>query len=62
MTSIRSTQSSLLKFVKWWLNLPSNCTPGTIFHPDVLDLPFLPLLKELSYIMAIECSVDPMIV
>ena len=48
-----------------WLNLPRNCTTGTIFHPDVSDLPFLPHLKEsakLSYILAIECSVDPMVV
>ena len=27
-------------FVKQWLNLPRNCTPATVFHPDVLDLPF----------------------
>ena len=56
---------SVLKFVKSWLNLPCNCTPGTIFHPDVLNLPFLPHLKEsakLSYILAVEWSVDPLIV
>jgi len=48
--------------VKSWLNLPRNCTPGTVFHPDVLNLPFLPHLKEsakLSYILAV---VDPLIV
>ena len=63
--SIRSTQSSVLKFVKKWLNLPHNCTPTTVFHPDVLDLPFLPHFKELaklSFIFAIECSVDPLII
>ena len=40
VSSIISAQSSVLKFVKNWLNLPRNCTPGTVFHPDVLDLPF----------------------
>ena len=65
MSSIQSAQSSVLRFVKQWLNLPCNCTPGTVFHPDVLNLPFLPNLKEsakLSYILAIERSVDPIIV
>jgi len=40
-------------------NLPNNYTTGTAFHPDVLDLPFLPHLKEsakLSYILANGCS------
>ena len=54
VTSIQSAQSSVLKFVKRWLNLPRK---GTVSHPDVLDLPFLPHLKEsanLSCILAIE--------
>ena len=62
---IQSTLSFVLKFVKKWLNLPHNCNSGTAFHPDVLDLPFLLHLKEsakLSYILAIEHSVDLMIV
>ena len=61
MTSIQSTQSSMLKFMKQWAR---NCTPATVFHPDVLDLPFLPYFKEsakLSFILAIERSVDPLI-
>ena len=65
VSSIISAQSSVLKFMKNWLNLPRNCTPGTVFHPDVLDLPFLPHLKQsakLSYILAIERSVDPLII
>ena len=65
MSSIQSAQSSVLRFVKQWLYLPSNCTPGTVFYPDVLDLPFLSHLKEsakLSYILAVERSVDPIIV
>ena len=55
----------MLKFVKRWLNLPQNCIPGTVFHPSVLDLPFLPHFKEcakLSYVLTIECSSDPLIV
>ena len=59
MSSIKSTQSTLLKFVKRWLNLPRNCTPGTIFHPSVLDLLFLPHFKEhakLSYVLVVEHS------
>ena len=63
--SIQTSQSSLLKFVKKWLNLPRNCTPATVFHPDVLDLPFLPHFKEstkLSFISAIERSEDPLII
>jgi len=61
---VRSSRNRI-KFVKSWLNLPRNCTPGTVFHPDVLNLPFLPHLKEsakLSYILAVERSVDPLIV
>ena len=51
--------------LKRWLNLPRNCTPGTVFHPSVLDLPFLPHFEEcakLSYVLAIERSSDPLIV
>jgi len=62
LTSIQASQSSLLKFVKKWLNLP---TPATVFHPDVLDLPFLPHFKKsakLSFILAIERSTDPLII
>ena len=53
------------KSVNSWLNLHRNCTPGTVFHPGVLNLPFLPHLKQsakLSYILAVERSVDPLIV
>jgi len=65
LTSIQASQSSLLKFVKKWLNLPCNCTPAAVFHPDVLDLPFLPHFKEsakLYFILAIERSTDPLII
>jgi len=65
VSSVQSAQSSVLKFVKRWLNLSHNCTPETVFHPDVLNLPFLPHVKEsakLLYLLAVERSVDPMIV
>ena len=53
MSSIQSAQSSVLKFVKRWLNLPHNCAPGTAFHPDVLDLPFyLTSMSQLSFLMS----------
>ena len=51
--------------MKSWLSLPCNCTPGTVFHSDVLNLPLLPHLKQsakLSYVLAVEQSVDPLIV
>ena len=41
-----------------------NCTLAIVFHPDVLDLSFLPHFKEsakLSFILAIERFVDPLI-
>jgi len=63
--SINLAQSSVLKYEKSWLNLPRNCNPGTVFHPGVLNLPFLPHLKQsakLSYILAVERSIDPLIV
>ena len=49
------------KYIKRWLNLPRCCTLETIFHPDVLNLPFLPQLEEqakMSMITAIELSKD----
>ena len=65
MSSITSAQSLMLKFVKQWLNLPHNLMPGAVFHPGVLDLPYLRYFQnftKLSHILAIESSVDPMIV
>ena len=55
----------MLKFMKQWLNLPHDCILVTVFHPDVLDLCFLPHFKEsakLSLILAIDCFVDPLII
>ena len=52
-------EKKVTKYIKRWLNLPRCCTLATIFHPDVLNLPFLPQLGEqakMSMIMAIELS------
>ena len=52
-------QKKVTKYIKRWLNLPRCCTLVTIFHPDVLNLPFLPQLGEqtkMSMITAIELS------
>ena len=65
MSLITSTQSLILKFVNSRLNLSRNYTPGTVFHPDELNLPLLPHLKQsakLSYVLAVEQSVDQLIV
>lgn len=54
-------QKKATKYIKRWLNLPRCCTLATIFHPDVLNLPFLPQLGEqakMSMITAIELSKD----
>ena len=47
-------QKKVTKYIKRWLNLPRCCTLATIFHPEVLKLPFLPQLK----ITTIELSKD----
>ena len=54
-------QKNVTKYIKRWLNLPRCCNLATIFHPDVLNLPFLPQLGEqakMSMIAAIELSKD----
>ena len=54
-------QKKITKFIKRWLNLPRCCTLATIFHPDILNLPFLPQLREqakMSMITSIELSKD----
>ena len=54
-------QKKVTKYIKRWLNLPRCCTLATVFHPDVLNLPFLPQLREqakMSMITAIELSKD----
>ena len=54
-------QKMVTKYIKRRLNLPRCCTLATIFHPDALNLPFLPQLGEqtqMSMITAIELSKD----
>ena len=53
VSSVQSAQSPALRFVKQCLNLPCNCTPGTAFHPDVLDLSFFLISRNLlSYLIS----------
>ena len=62
--SLVSIQQKLTKFIKKWLNLPRCCTLATIYHPDVLKLPFLPQYREhakLSMVSALEATSDPAI-
>ena len=63
-SSVLKIQKKITKFIKKWLNLPRCCTLSAVFHPDVLNLPFLPQAREsakLSMIIAIEQSKDPLI-
>ena len=63
-SSILTIQKKITKFIKKWLNLPRCCTLATIFHPMVLNLPFLPQAREcakLSMIVSIGQSKDPLI-
>ena len=39
--SVRKIQQKATKFIKSWLNLPKCCNLASIFHPDVLNLPFI---------------------
>ena len=55
-------QSKLTKFIKKWLNLPRCLTQAAIYDPDVLQLPFLPQIREqakISMVTALEFSSDP---
>ena len=61
-SSLMKLQSKLTKFIKKWLNLPRCLTQAAIYHPDVLQLPFLPQIREqakLSMVMALEFTSDP---
>ena len=63
-STIKSLQNSATRFIKKWLNLPRCATPAAIFHPEVLNLPFLPHLRErakLAFVSQIEASKDPYI-
>jgi len=63
VSSIQSAQSSVLRFVTQWLNLLHIIIALQelhVFHPDILDLPFLLHFQETAYIL--ECSVNPIIV
>ena len=62
--ALAALQRKLTKFMKRWLNLPRCCTLATVYHPEVLDLPFLPHCRKqakLSMVGALEFSSDPTI-
>lgn len=57
--------NKITKFIKRWLNLPRCCTLVSVLHPDVLNIPFLPQVKEetkLSLLTAITQSKDILII
>ena len=51
--------------IKRWLYLPKCCTLSSIFHPEVLNLPFLPHYQEsaklVSLVSSVETSKDPLV-
>ena len=56
----KSLQSSATRFNKKCLNLRTCATPTAVFHPEVLNLPFLPHLREkakLAFVSQIEASI-----
>ena len=63
-STIKFLHSSATKLIKKWLNLPRCTTLAAIFHPEVLNLLFLPYLKErakLAFVSQIEATKDPYI-
>ena len=64
VNALAALQRKLTKFIKRWLNLPRCCTLATAYHPEVLNLPFLPHCRQqakLSMVGALEFSSDPTI-
>ena len=61
-STIKSLRSSATRFIKKWLKLPQCATPVAIFHPELLNLPFFPHLRErmkLAFVSQIEASRGP---
>ena len=62
--ALATLQRELTKFIKRWLNLPRCCTLAAVYHPEVLNLPFLSYCRKqakLSMVGALEFSSDPTI-
>ena len=62
--TLASIQHKLTKFIKRWLNLSQCCTLAAVYHPEVLNLPFLSHCRKqakLSMVGALEFSSDPTI-
>ena len=63
-STIKSIQSGATRFIKKWLNLPRCATLASVFHPEVLNRPFLPQLRErakLAFVSQVEATKDPLI-
>ena len=63
-SSIQNIQKHTTRYLKRWLNLPRSSTLATLFHPEVLNFPFLPHVREfakLSMLCAIDHSSDAVI-
>ena len=62
--SVHKIQGKVTKSIKSWLNLPKCSTLSSIFHPEVLNLPFLPHYQKsakLSLVSSVETSEDPLV-
>ena len=60
--ALATLQRKLTKFNKRWLNLPRCCTLAAVYHPEVLNLPFLSHCRKqakLSMVGSLEFSSDP---
>ena len=64
LLAVRKIQGMVTKLIKSWLHLPKCCTLSSIFHPEVVNLPFLPHYQEsakLSLVSSVETSKDPLV-
>ena len=60
-SSIQNIQKHTTRYLKRWLNLPRSSTLVTLFHPEVLNFPFLPHVREFAMLCAIDHSSDAVI-
>ena len=44
--ALAALQCKLTKFIKRWLSLPQCSTLTTVYHPEILNLPFLPHCRK----------------
>ena len=63
-STIKSLQSCATRHIKKWLNLLRCVTLASIFHTEVLNLPFFSHMREkaeLAFVSQIEATKDPQI-